>query len=89
LERRRHTTGISASGSNLLDTVAYGVRYYIVTNAPQTGSFLQLKITKTNSSVVTVSVTNAPGNTNTSTLIRTLVDGQHQCQSGRRGWVVG
>jgi hypothetical protein len=63
-----------ANGGSFLDTVAHGLRNFVVTNAPQDGSFLQLAVTKTNGSVVTVSATNAPGNTDGSVLVKVLVD---------------
>jgi len=68
------TTHLSASGASFLETIAFGLRNFVVTNAPQNGSFLQLAVTKTNGSVVTVSVTNTPGNTDGSVFVKVLVD---------------
>jgi uncharacterized protein (TIGR03790 family) len=68
------TAFISAISSNFLDTIACGVQNYVVTNAVQDNSFLQLTVTKTNGDFVSLSVTNAPGNTNTSTLVQALVN---------------
>ena len=61
------TTFVAASQTNLLDTVAYG--YYgsdgtgfSAANPPNVGDYLQLVVTKTNGTQVTLSVTNtAPG----------------------------
>jgi hypothetical protein len=68
------TTCLAASGTSFLDSVAPGLRGFVVTNAPQNGSFLQLVVTKTNGFVVTVSVTNTPGNTNGGVFVKALVD---------------
>ena len=54
--------------------MAYQPGRFVVTNAVQDGSFLQLTVTKTSGSAVTVSVTNTPGNTDASALVRALVD---------------
>jgi uncharacterized protein (TIGR03790 family) len=67
------TTFIAASRTNLLDTVAYGLRTYSVTNATNVGDYLKLVITKTNSDQVTIAVTNNPPGTNTSGLTGQLV----------------
>jgi hypothetical protein len=68
------TTCLAASGTSFLDSVAPGLRGFVVTNAPQNSSFLQLVVTKTNGFVVTVSVTNTPGNTNGGVFVKALVD---------------
>lgn len=57
------TTFIRAADSVFRDTIAYGRRSFIITNAPTASSQLQLTVTKTNGSVVTVSVTNSSGAT--------------------------
>lgn len=67
------TTGIHASRSNFLDSPATGYTNFMVTNAVGSGDFLELAVTKTNGQTVSVSVTNPPGNTNTSILISNLV----------------
>jgi uncharacterized protein (TIGR03790 family) len=67
------TTGIGASQTNFLDTIAYGLRNFVITNAPQTNSYLQIAVTKTNGTEVTLSVTNPPGNTSTPVLIQSLI----------------
>jgi len=68
------TTQLSASRTSFLATAAFGLRNCVVTNAVQAGSFLNLTVTKTNGSMVTVGVTNAAGNTDTSVLVKSLVD---------------
>jgi uncharacterized protein (TIGR03790 family) len=70
----RLTTFINSGRTNFLDSSALGRRSFAVTNAAQDGSFLQLIVTKTNGSVVTLSVTNTPANTNTPELVQALVD---------------
>ena len=67
-------TFISASRTNFLDTIALGFRNFSVTNSPLSDSFLQLNITKTNGSVVSIAVTNDSANTNISTLVQQLVN---------------
>lgn len=67
-------TFLSASGSNFLDTVAYGRRAYSVSNAPAIGSYLQLVITKTSGGVVTVAITNTVSGTSVSTLTQGLLN---------------
>jgi hypothetical protein len=53
------TTFIASSHTNFLDSPACGVHYgYYITNTPQIGDYLQLVVIKTNSQVVTISVTN-------------------------------
>jgi uncharacterized protein (TIGR03790 family) len=66
------TTFVSASGSTFLDTSAFGIRSYLITNSPQMGSFLQLIVTKTNGQTVTVSVTNSVSGTTLADFAKTL-----------------
>ena len=66
------TTFLAATGTNLLDTIAFGIRNYYVTNAPNAGDYLQLSITKTNGTMVVVSVTNN-GGLNIGQLVQQLV----------------
>jgi uncharacterized protein (TIGR03790 family) len=68
------TTRLLASRTDFLDTTAFGLRNFVVTNAVQDTSFLQLTVTKTNGSVVIVGATNTPGNTDASILVRSLMD---------------
>lgn len=67
------TTHLLASRTNFLDTLATGLRNFTVTNAVADGSYLELTVTKTNGAVVTVSVTNASGNTDASSFLRSFV----------------
>ena len=67
------TTFVAASTTNFLDTVAYGFCNFVITNAPQTNDYLQITVTKTNGTAVTLSVTNPPGNTSTPGLIQSLI----------------
>jgi uncharacterized protein (TIGR03790 family) len=73
------TTFVAVSLTNLLDTVAYG--YYgsdgtgfSAANSPSVGDYLQLVITKTNGTQVTLAVTNTAPGTNISGLTGQLVD---------------
>ena len=63
------TTFIQASGTNFLDTIAYGLRGFTVTNAPLVGDYLQMVVTK----VSGVSITNAVTNTIAGTTVSSLV----------------
>jgi len=67
------TTFAAASRTNLLDTVAYGLGGYSAGNTPFVDDFLQLVITKTNGSQVTVAVTNTVPGTTISDLTGQLV----------------
>ena len=66
------TTFLTASRTNFLDTTAYGLRNYLVTNTVLAGNFLHLAITKTNGASVMVGVTNASGTT--ADLVEALVN---------------
>ncbi len=66
-------TFLTTSRSNFLDSIAWGIRNFFVTNAPLPDDFLQLTVAKTNGAKVTVAVTNTPA-TNTSGLTQRLVD---------------
>jgi len=68
------TTHLSASGPGFVESIALGVHNFFVTNMPASGSFLQMAVTGTNGGLVTVSVTNPPGNTDTSLLVKMLHD---------------
>ena len=68
------TTFVAASRTNLLDTMAFGMRTFIAAKAPSAGSYLLLTITKTNGTAVTVGATNSVGNTSISALTQTLVN---------------
>jgi len=66
-------TFVAASRTNFLDSVAYGLCNFVITNTPQTNDYLQITITKTNGTEVTLNVTNPPGNTNAPVLIQSLI----------------
>ena len=70
-------TFVTPARTNFLSTSARGRRSYTVTKAVQADSFLQLTVVKTNGASVTLSVTNAPGNTNTFTLVQSLLSALH------------
>jgi uncharacterized protein (TIGR03790 family) len=59
------TAFLSASRSTFLDTIAFGIRGYVITGgAPAIGNYLQLSFTKTNGAGVTLAITNnVSGNT--------------------------
>ena len=52
------TTFLISPRPDFLESEATGYHYFFVTNAPFVGDWLQLKVQKTNGSVVTISVTN-------------------------------
>jgi uncharacterized protein (TIGR03790 family) len=68
------TTFVAASMTNFLDTVAYGLCGFSVSNTPSVGDYLQLIVTKTNGMQVTLTVTNASPGTNTSGLTGQLIN---------------
>jgi uncharacterized protein (TIGR03790 family) len=68
------TAFVAASRTNLLDTVAYGLCGFSVANTPNVGDYLQLIVTKTNGTQVTLAVTNTSPGTNISDLTRQLVN---------------
>ena len=57
------TTFVHPSSSNFLDTIAWGTNGYTILGTPAGGDILQLAVTKTNGSMVTVIATNAAPNT--------------------------
>jgi uncharacterized protein (TIGR03790 family) len=68
------TTFVTASMTNYLGSVAYGLCVLSVSNVPGVGDYLQLIVTKTNGTQVVVTVTNSPGNTNTGPLVQQLLN---------------
>jgi hypothetical protein len=69
------STSIASSGPNFLDTIAFGIRSYAVTNEPTvSGNFLQLVITKTNGNQVTFKATYPGDGTNVTLLTQSLVN---------------
>jgi uncharacterized protein (TIGR03790 family) len=67
------TTFVTACRSNLLDSIAFGLRNYFVSNAPAANDFLQLSVTKTNGTPIVLTVTNSPGNTSVGQLVQQLI----------------
>jgi uncharacterized protein (TIGR03790 family) len=67
------TTFVTASRTNLLDSIAFGLRNYFVSNAPASNDFLQLSVTKTNGTPIVLTVTNSPGNTSVGQFVQQLV----------------
>jgi len=68
------TTFITASRTNLLDTIACGLAGFSAGNTPSSGDYLQLTVLKTNGAQVTIAVTNTAPGTNISGLTGRLVD---------------
>jgi hypothetical protein len=73
------TTFAVASATNFLDTVAYGFYGsdgigFSAANPPSVGDYLQLVVTKTNGTQVTLAVTNAAPGTNISGLVGQLIN---------------
>ena len=72
------TTFLAASRTNFLDTIAFGLRTFAVFSTafstPPVGSYLQLSVTKTNGTKVTVAITNNVSDTTISTLTQGLVN---------------
>jgi uncharacterized protein (TIGR03790 family) len=68
------TTFAVARATNFLDTVAYGLAGFSAANPPSVGDYLQLVVTKTNGTQVTLTVTNTAPGTNISGLTGQLVN---------------
>ncbi len=71
------TTGISSTGTNFLDSPAFGLHNLVVnsgiTYPPPNGSWILLTVTKTNGTVITVGSTNNATITNIVLLVQDLV----------------
>ncbi|MCX6926526.1 MAG: TIGR03790 family protein, partial [Verrucomicrobia bacterium] len=68
------STFVTASRTNFLDTAAFGTRAFIVARTPSTDSYLLLKVTSTNGTMITVGATNSPGNTSITALAQMMVN---------------
>jgi uncharacterized protein (TIGR03790 family) len=68
------TTFVSASRPGFLDSIATGYGVLTVTNVSMQGDWLQLQITQTNGTQITVGVTNNTADTNISDLCRALLN---------------
>ncbi len=68
------TTFVGSSAASFLDTIAFGRQTFTVSNEPQLGDRLQLTLTKTNGTIITVSVTNTVSGTTVSSLTQELIN---------------
>jgi uncharacterized protein (TIGR03790 family) len=68
------TTFLTPDGAGFLDSVAYGIEFFSVTNNPNVGDYLQLSVTKTNGAVVSVAFTNTASGALLSDMLQNLVD---------------
>jgi len=68
------TTFITPNKAGFLDSTAYGIQTFTVTNNPNVGDYLQLDVTETNGTVVSVAVTNTVSGAPLSGLLQSLVD---------------
>ncbi len=66
-------TFVSATGTNFLDTTAFGLRNFVITNTVANGTWLQIVVTRTNGAATTIAVTNSSGNTDTAVLMQSLM----------------
>ena len=67
------TTFLHASGTNFLDSVAYGVRGFAVTNTPLVGDYLSLVVTKLNGESITNALTNAANGISLSAFVNSFL----------------
>jgi len=68
------STGVTAANRDFLDTLATGLIALTVTNDTVQGDWLQLQITKTNGTQISVAVTNNTPDTNISHLCQSLLE---------------
>jgi uncharacterized protein (TIGR03790 family) len=68
------TTFLTTSRTNFLDTVAAGIRSFIVLGTPVTNTFIAATITRTNGAQVTIGATNSAGNLNLTQLAQQFVN---------------
>ena len=69
------TSFITASGTNLLDSIAAGLRSdYLITNTPALGDYLQFIVLKTNGQAVVVAVTNTVAGTTLAQFAKSLFE---------------
>jgi len=67
------TTFTTTSGTNLLDSLAYPIRSYVLTNDPAVNDYLRLTVLLTNGTTVVTSVTNTFSATNLLQLANVLI----------------
>ncbi len=60
----------AGSGSNFVDSIAWGYNTYIISGTVNSNSTLQVIVTKTNGTMITVIATNSPGNTDLPTFVQ-------------------
>ncbi|MGO9203984.1 MAG: TIGR03790 family protein [Limisphaerales bacterium] len=70
---RALTTFIQPTGTNFLDTIAYGFRGFEVTNTPVVGDYLQLAVTLVDGLSVTNATTNTVAGATVSSLVSDLM----------------
>ena len=68
------TTTLSPARPSFLDTIAAGYLGLAARNAPVVGDWLRLDFTKTNGTLVTVSITNTTSGTSIGSLVQTLLN---------------
>jgi uncharacterized protein (TIGR03790 family) len=68
------TTFVTASRTNFLDTIAWGILQFNIAGTVVPGDYLQLTATKTNGAQVTVLVTNSSTNTTLNQFIQQLMN---------------
>ena len=67
------TTFLTPDQPGFLDSVAYGIQTFTVTNNPNVGDYLSLEVTETNGTLVSVAVTNLVSGAPLSGLLQNLV----------------
>jgi uncharacterized protein (TIGR03790 family) len=71
------TSYLGASRTNFLDTIAFGMRYFLFntadTNQPPLGAWLAVTITKTNGTIVSLATTNTSGTATVPQLLSTVL----------------
>ncbi|MGO8837983.1 MAG: TIGR03790 family protein [Limisphaerales bacterium] len=68
------TTFITASRTNLLDTIAFGIGNFTFENDSASNAFLQLTVTITNGTQIVFAVTNSAGSTNVGQIVQQLLN---------------
>jgi len=66
-------TSIAASRTNFLDTIAYGIKSFLVESNPTNGDWLGVTVIETNGTQISLSVTNSTGQT-LAQLAQSLID---------------
>jgi uncharacterized protein (TIGR03790 family) len=79
------TTFLTASRGAFLDSSAYGLRAFNVTGTISAGAWLQLRVVKTNSEVISLSVTNTSGVATLFDLSQQLITAINSCPALQAG----